>query len=386
MPSIDPAPAQLARRALAQGLRRRDVLRLAGLTGLGAGGSALLAACGGSDSSSSSGSGGAGGSGGGSFGEIAVQLSWIKNIEFAGEFFADSKGYYKKAGFSKVNLLAGGSAGTSAEAGVTTGKAFAGLSSPSLTAPAILKGAKLKIVGATYQKNPFCIVSLASNPIKSPQDMLGKKIGVQSGGNDTIFAALLKANNIDKSKLTIVPVQYDPTVVATGEVDGFMAYITNEPILLASEGHPVATFLFADNGLPLVTETVTVSTDTIKNDRDKLKAFLLAEVKGWTDALNDPAGGAALAVNTYGKDQKLKLDEQTQEINAQAQLVVSADTQANGIFTMTDQLVQENITSLANAGITITADQLFDLSVIKEVYTANPDLTAGPTVTPSATS
>ena len=45
------------------------------------------------------------------FGEIAVQLSWIKNIEFAGEFMADSKGYYTDAGFSKVDLLAGGAAG-----------------------------------------------------------------------------------------------------------------------------------------------------------------------------------------------------------------------------------------------------------------------------------
>ena len=41
------------------------------------------------------------------FGDISVQLSWIKNAEFAGEFFADAKGYYKDAGFAKVNLLAG---------------------------------------------------------------------------------------------------------------------------------------------------------------------------------------------------------------------------------------------------------------------------------------
>ena len=33
------------------------------------------------------------------FGELTVQLSWIKNEEFAGEFFADAKGYYTDAGF-----------------------------------------------------------------------------------------------------------------------------------------------------------------------------------------------------------------------------------------------------------------------------------------------
>ena len=34
--------------------------------------------------------------------DITVQLSWIKNEEFAGEFFADSKGYYTDAGFDSV--------------------------------------------------------------------------------------------------------------------------------------------------------------------------------------------------------------------------------------------------------------------------------------------
>ena len=36
------------------------------------------------------------------FGDIAVQLSWIKNIEFAGVYVADSEGYYKDEGFGSV--------------------------------------------------------------------------------------------------------------------------------------------------------------------------------------------------------------------------------------------------------------------------------------------
>ena len=43
----------------------------------------------------------------GAYGALALQLSWIKNIEFAGEFFADSKGYYTAAGFESVDLLSG---------------------------------------------------------------------------------------------------------------------------------------------------------------------------------------------------------------------------------------------------------------------------------------
>ncbi|MBC3760268.1 ABC transporter substrate-binding protein [Quadrisphaera oryzae] len=355
---------------------------MAGLAGLGVAGASTLAACGGSSTGASGGGSSSGGSA--DHGDLAIQLSWIKNIEFAGEFFADSKGYYKDAGFSSVNLIAGGSAGTSAEAAVTSGKALVGLSSPTLTAPAINEGAPLKIIGTTFQKNAFCIVSLDSNPIPDPAAMKGKKIGVQSGGNEQIFSGLLKANGIDPSSLTIVPVQYDPTVVTTGEVDGFMAYLTNEPILLQGKRFKTVQFAFADHGLPLVTETFTVAQQTIEEDRDKLKAFLKAEVLGWTDALNNPDEGAKLAVDQYGKELKLNLEEQLKEINAQATLIVTDDTVKNGLFTMTDELIATNIESLATAGTTITAEKLFDLSLLEEVYSEDPSLVTGPTLTPEA--
>ena len=45
------------------------------------------------------------------FGQLDVQFSWIKNAEFAGEFLADSNGYYAEEGFSSVNFIAGPTGG-----------------------------------------------------------------------------------------------------------------------------------------------------------------------------------------------------------------------------------------------------------------------------------
>ena len=351
---------------------RRTFLSAAGLGVLGAG---ALAACGSEDPSTGSSASGSDG-----FGEISVQLSWIKNIEFAGEYFADAKGYYEEAGFSKVDLLAGGGATQGAEVLVLSKKATVGLSSPTLTAPAIVnEGAPLKIIGATFQKNPFCLVSIEEGrPVRTVADLAGKKIGVQTGGNETIFDGFCEANGVDRSTFTVVPVQYDPTVVATGEVDAFMAYLTNEPVLLAGQGKTPVTLGFADHGLPIVAETFTVLQDTIDDEREMLKAFLKAEIRGWNDAVLDPAQSARYAVETYGpQDGSLDQEEQTKEAEAQALLVVSEDTKANGLFTMTDALVQENIDALEVMGVEITAEQLFDLSLLEEVYAENPDLITG---------
>lgn len=371
----------------ATALGRRSFLQLSGIGALTLGAGPLLAACGDAEPAATSSSTT---SGAVDFGTANVQLSWIKNIEFAGEYFADQKGYYKDAGFSAVTLTAGGAAGTSAEAAVATGKALVGLSAPTVTAPAILQGAPLKTIGATFQKNPFCIVSIEKNPIPDVQSMKGKKIGVQAGGNTTIFKGLLKANGMSESDMTIVPVQYDPTVVTTGEVDGFMAYITNEPILLAAKGFKPTTFLFADYDLPFVAETFVVSQDSIDKERAKLKAFLLAEIKGWTDAVANPEQSATYAVTIYGKDQNLDQAEQVAEAVAQNGLIVSDESIKNGLFTISDAMVEANITALAETGVIITADKLFDLSLLAEVYSENPELitafaAAAAKATPSAT-
>jgi ABC-type nitrate/sulfonate/bicarbonate transport system substrate-binding protein len=322
-----------------------------------------------------SGSSGGSSADGSKFGTVAVQLSWIKNIEFAGEYFALERGYYRDAGFSGVNLVAGGAAGTGVEAGLDTGKIWIGTSAPQLTAPAVLNGLPAKIVGATYQKNPFAIVSSAAKPINTPQDMVGRKIGVQDS-NQLVFGALLDANGIDPRSITVVPAQFDPSPLANGEVDGWVSYVTNEPITLATKGFKNHAMLFADFNLPLVAETLTVKQETIDKDRDKLKAFLIAEIKGWRDAVADPAESARLAAEVYGKDQNLDVAEQTEEAKAQVGLVVSADTKANGLFTMTPALIEENIAALKAAKLDIAAADLFDLSIVDEIYREQPALKA----------
>ncbi|GAA4555722.1 ABC transporter substrate-binding protein [Pseudonocardia xishanensis] len=351
---------------------RRQFLRLAGLgVGVGAAGVALAACGGGSASAPAS---GAASAAPGQFGTLALQLSWIKNIEFAGEFFADSKGYYTQAGFEKVDLVTGPV--DSADALVLAKNVDVGLSAPDATARFITEqGAPLKIIGSTFQKNPFCILSMEQGtPIRTPQDLVGKRLGIQAGTNQQIFAGFLKANNIDPASVTQVVVQYEPTPLTEKQVDGFMAYTTNEPFLIKAKGFTPVTLPFATNGLPLTAETFTVLQETIESDRDKLKAFLTAEIKGWNDAVADPAGSAALAVNTYGKDLGLDIPGQTEQAQAQNELVVSADTKANGLFTLTPALQDEIIKALGEIGITIKAEELFDLSLLDEIYAADPSL------------
>lgn len=310
----------------------------------------------------------------GNFGDLDVQLSWIKNAEFAGEYFAVENGYYEEAGFTATNMIAGP---TATAAVVLAGDALVGLSDAVAVTPVILEeNAPLKIIGATYQKNPFTILSLKDGAnIETAQDLIGKKIGVQAGGNETLFDALLAANGIDASQVTKVPVEYDPAPLVNGEVDGFLAYVTNEAITVANLGFEVTNLLFADNGLPFVAEAFVVTQDSIDNKRAALKAFLYATILGWKDAIAQPDEGARLAVEVFGADLGLDIAKEKQQSAAQNSLLVQTEeTAKNGLLTVSDALQAQNIATLATAGYTITAEQLFDMSLLAEVYAEHPEL------------
>ena len=325
----------------------------------------LLTGCSGTASSTSS-------SGKPSYGTPTVALSWVKDVEFAGEYVADSKGYYKDAGFSSVNFVAGPGA---TETLVASGKALIGISD-AVTAGTAIKNsaAPIKIIGTTYQKNPFTIVSLKDKAnITTPQDLIGKKIGVQTG-NVTLFKALLAVNDIPTSEVTIVPVQYDPSVLTNGEVDGYLAFLTDEDIALKKQGYSITDLPFADNGLQFVADSIEVSDDSIKNHRAELEAFLYATITGWKASLADSSVGVDLAVKTYGKSLNLDATTETQKADASKALISTSDTDANGLMTISPTLIDANLASLKASGVSITSSELFDMSLIKDVYEDHPDL------------
>jgi ABC-type nitrate/sulfonate/bicarbonate transport system substrate-binding protein len=229
---------------------RRGTRGVAGAAALGLTGPALLEACSSSKKANVTAGGGTGTTAApGSLGALTFIGPWVPDVETGGEYIADSKGFWTQQGFSGVTITPSGPNAPAQEQVIATGKGLVGVSSLDATAAAIEKGLPIVCIGAQYQKNPFAIMSPATKPLKTPQDMIGKKIGVQSD-NDAVWAAFLKANNIDATKVNKVTVQFDPTPLTQGQVDGWFSFITNEPIELKLKGFNTATFLLADFNYP----------------------------------------------------------------------------------------------------------------------------------------
>ncbi len=308
-------------------------------------------------------------------GILDFRLSYTPGVGFAGTYLAIDSGAYAAAGFADVNLIPGGPTATPTPVDVATGNAFVGVAStPDQVAAARLNGgADVKIIGSLYQKNPYCVTSLSEAPIGSPADLEGKTIGVQAV-NETVWNAFLTASGVDPGSVTAVPVQFDPTPLTTGDVDGWFSFVINEPVTLSAAGFDVTTMLLADHGYPLVAQVYLATDESIADRRDDLVAVLGAELAGWTLSLEDPTAGPTIVVEEIAPDLGLDLAVQTTVSETQNGLILTPDTVASGLMTMTPELIDGNIATLALSGLEIAAEDLFDLSMVADAYAAQPDL------------
>jgi ABC-type nitrate/sulfonate/bicarbonate transport system substrate-binding protein len=287
---------------------------------------------------------------------MAYQLSWVKDAEFAGSFLAQKKGYYSKHGL-EVDILAGGAAVTP-EPVVVSGKALVASSAADAVAQANLQGANLKIIGVRYQKNPYCIISLASAPISSPEGLYGKKLGV-SAADQTGWQTFVKVANIDASKITIVPGQFDPTPLADHEVDAWLGFTTSEPGQLAVKGVKTHQFLFADFGYAIYSDIYEVTEESLATKEEELVAFMKAEKAGWAYDIANVTEGTKVAL-TYAKSSGLSYDQQLLENKSQMPLLLTSYTKEHGLFTMNPADIEANIKTLATGGIKADASMFSD--------------------------
>lgn len=299
---------------------------------------------------------------------IAFQLGWLTNTEFAGSYLAASKGYYAKGGLD-VTIKPG--EGVDVEGVVGAGKALVGDSNADTCSAAVAQGAALRIIGAKYQKNPFCIISSAKKPLKTPQDLIGKTVGVNAY-NFTGWSTFLAVNDIAPSKVMTKNEGYTagPEALSDGRVDAWMGFITNEPTVLELSGFPVYTFLLASFGYEVYADIYETTASAIANNKDELVAFMKAEREGWQADISDPSAGLDLTMSTYGKKLGLSKKQQGLENTAQIKLMETPYTEKNGLFAMDPADIAKNLSTLELAkskkiGTYYTKADLFDDTILK---------------------
>ncbi|KKB80914.1 twin-arginine translocation pathway signal protein [Devosia soli] len=295
--------------------------------------------------------------------DVALQLSWLHSVQFGGSYIAKSKGYWSEAGLN-VALNPGGP-NAPVDPAVVTGQALIGISAADYASASVEQGAPFKIIGVAMQKNPFVIASLPDNPVNTPADLVGKKIGMALA-NTPVLQALCTINNVDINQIEIVPTQYDAAPLVAKQVDCLLCWQTDLPVAMAIQGVESVTMLMADHGYAVHSQTYIATEDSLANRRADLVAMMRGEVRGWNDYKADPKAAAALTLEMY-PDQGLDLPTQELQAERQVPLMFSELTEANGFGWFTDETVAQNVETLGLLGRSVTPD-LWDRSILEEVH------------------
>ncbi|SDX15278.1 ABC transporter substrate-binding protein [Roseicitreum antarcticum] len=295
--------------------------------------------------------------------DVALQLSWLHSVQFAGSYLADERGYWADRGLS-VRLDSGGP-NAPVEPPVVAGTALVGISAADYTAAAVQQGAPFRIIGVAMQNNPFAIASLPGNPVNTPADLEGKRIGMATA-NTPVLRTLCTLNDVDFDAITIVPTQYDAAPLIAGEVDCLLCWSTDLPVSMFVRGIESVTMLMADYGYKLHSQTYIATDDSLSSRRADLVALLAGEARGWSDYLTDTDAATDLTLARF-PDAGLDRAAQLEQARRQVPLMFSDLTEANGFGWFTEETVAENIETLALLGTPVSAD-LWDRSILDEVH------------------
>lgn len=300
---------------------------------------------------------------------VSFQLSWIKSIQYGGFFAGIETGAFKDAGVDPT-FVAGGPT-MDPVGNVAAGRSLLGDRPSGALLIARDKGIPLKVIAQTFQKSPYSVLSLASKPIDSVKDMVGKTIATPTSGR-ALIVGLIQAAGLDPNSVNLVPASPDPAGLVAGQIDGYVGYSTNQGVMLQSRGTEIHAFNAQDHGLPDATGVIYGMADALAANRALVVAFLRGAIKGWQYALAHPDQTAKLMVDTYGAP-GLNLKAQTAEIIASKPYIEAGLGTSQGLLSLDVPLFTQMVDTYRKVDMIKgdwTGKDLCDTSFIEEAQKA----------------
>lgn len=299
--------------------------------------------------------------------KLNMQLGWIAGGNQIGEVCAKRMGYYDAEGLDFA--IQPGGPSIDGVAIVAAGRFEVGqVSSSPSNMLAVSQDLPIKVFATGLQQHPYAFFSLKKTPIRTPQDMIGKKIGMQPTGM-VLLRALLAKNKIAEKDVIIIPIGSDMSPLLTGQVDALTGWLTNTTQLKPFGTDRVDMRLW-DTGVHLYALPYYATTTMIQTRPDVLQRFLRATARGWAYANKNRDAAADLLVKEYPN---LDRADERVAVDALMSFAYSPQTQANGWGTMDKAVWQDQIQQYADLGQFTKRVPKVDEVMTMDILTATRD-------------
>jgi NitT/TauT family transport system substrate-binding protein len=226
-------------------------------------------------------------------GQVTIAMGFIPNVQFTPLYVAMERGYFAEQGL-EVTLDYGMETDLLQRLG--TGNLQFAIASGDQVVLARANGLPIVYVANWYRRFPVCVVSLADTGIASPQDLVGRTVGipVMEGASYIGWLAFLKEVGLAPEQVNLQTIGYTQIASLTeNRVDAAVSYAMNEPIQLAQSGYDTNVFYLADY-TRLVSNGLISSESMIASDPDTVQRVVNAFLRGLEDTLADPDAAFAI--------------------------------------------------------------------------------------------
>lgn len=228
--------------------------------------------------------------------KIVLQLKWKHAFQFAGFYAAVEKGFYKEVGL-EVSLREGGPETHFANE-LTQGHCQYAVALSSMLIHR-QEGKPLVALGAILQHSPEVLLVPAKSGINTPHQMAGKTVAVSPEDTPALLA-MFKNEGLAPDAVKTVPYEFSPQKMLSGEIAGMGAYTINEPFQLKTAGIPYRLVQPRDYGVDFYGDCLFTTDQEIKQNPERVKAFLNASLKGWHYAMSHREEMVSIIKNRYG--------------------------------------------------------------------------------------
>ncbi|MCA1645111.1 MAG: ABC transporter substrate-binding protein [Chloroflexi bacterium] len=244
--------------------------------------------------------------------QVSLRLGWLANSQYAGDFVALEKGYFKERGID-AHIDPGGPNIDPVSLTASGSNTIGNVSSIAAMFLARSQGLPVKAFATALQRHPFAFITTKDKNIHAPEDFVGKKIGIQATARPLIDAVIAKYN-LPRDQVQIVVIGSDTTPLKTGQVDVITGWVIDAP-QMAAIGPDAVPLLLWDMGIHLYAFTYFTTDEVLKSKPDMLANFVGASAKGWAYAAQNPDEATDISLK-FGQDLKRDLELQTWKLEA----------------------------------------------------------------------
>lgn len=235
---------------------------------------------------------------------VTLQLNWVNDFSSSGFFAAEKNGHFadqhiqatlREGGFDANGYIDG-------TVQVSSGAADFGVASADSIIQARAQGKPIVGIAALTQDSPLSILSLPATNIRTPRDLIGKRVLVAEGGATQLYTALLASQQIDLAQAPPIP-RTDSGLdqLIAGKIDALVAWNVNEAIALSEQGYPPSVMRLSDYGINSYELVIITSERLMTENPDLVTRFLKAVFQGWNDVIRAPAQAVGY-VKEYAPD------------------------------------------------------------------------------------